>query len=82
MVDAARRNERCTVQAVMHGYWFVEFSGEIEIRRADTGLGLAVWFGCLTAGLDGTIVDFDADVLRLAPTNTPVMGISRESLSA
>jgi hypothetical protein len=74
MVDVVRRNERCRIHDVAGGYWFIEFSGEIEIVRAETGLGLAVWFGCLTAGLDGKIKEFDGRVLRLAPTNEPIMG--------
>jgi hypothetical protein len=32
-----------------------------------TKLSEAVWFGCLTAGLDGRIVHFDSDRIRLAP---------------
>ena len=36
-------------------------------RARETGLGEAVWFGCLTGGLDGATVSFDAEVIRLAP---------------
>ena len=41
--------------------------GRNRNRARETGLGEAVWFGCLTGGLDGTIVSFDAEVIRLAP---------------
>lgn len=70
---AARALERCRVHAPRAGYIYVEFDGEIEITREATGLGAAVWFGCLTGGLDGRIVRFDATRIRLAPTNEPVL---------
>ena len=47
----------------------------IEITRESTGLGEAVWFGCLTAGLDGKITSFTSQAIKLAPTNEPVLGV-------
>lgn len=73
MLEAARRSDRCTVHPVVGGYRLVEFHGEIEITREETGLGEAVWFGCLTGGLDGRIVSFTEESIRLAPTNEPVL---------
>ena len=73
LVDAAGALARCRVHRARAGYIFVEFDGEIEIARAATALGAAVWFGCLTGGLDGKIVRFDATHIRLAPTNQPVL---------
>ena len=73
VVEAARTLERCRVHTSRGGYRFVEFDGEIEISRAATGLTEAVWFGCLTGGLDGKIVRFDTKGIRLAPTNEPVI---------
>jgi hypothetical protein len=78
LVRAAEQHERCRVHPVVAGYRYVEFDGEIEIRRETTGLGEAVWFGCLTAGLDGKITSFTSDAIRLAPTNEPVLGIAAE----
>lgn len=75
VVAAAGALERCRVHDPRGGYIFVEFDGEIEIAREATGLGAAVWFGCLTGGLDGRIVRFDATRIRLAPTNEPVLPI-------
>ena len=71
IVRAVKTNERCRVHAPRRGYIYVEFDGAVEIERAATNLGEAVWFGCLTGGLDGKIVSFDADRIRLAPTNEP-----------
>ena len=73
LVAVAEASDRCRVHPPRAGYVHVEFDGEVEIRRAATGLGEAVWFGCLTGGLDGKITAFDAEALRLAPTNAPVL---------
>ena len=78
LVRAAEKHERCRVHPVIAGYRYVEFDGEIEIKRDATGLGEAVWFGCLTAGLDGKITSFTSDSIKLAPTNEPVLGVATE----
>lgn len=75
LVRAAEQHERCRVHPVIAGYCYIEFDGEIEIKRNMTGLGEAVWFGCLTAGLDGKITSFTSDAIKLAPTNEPVLGV-------
>ena len=71
VVRVAKGNDRCRVHPPRRGYIFVEFHGEIEFERAATNLGEAVWFGCLTGGLDGKINVFDSQRIRLAPTNEP-----------
>ena len=71
VVRVAKGNDRCRVHPSRRGYIFVEFDGEIEIERAATNLGEAVWFGCMTGGLDGKINAFDSQRIRLAPTNEP-----------
>jgi hypothetical protein len=73
MVSVARTMSRCRVHAARRGYIYVEFDGEVEIERAATKLSEAVWFGCMTGGLDGKIVSFDAERIRLAPTNEPAI---------
>ena len=69
---AAEMIADCIVHPAVGGYRYVQFSGAIEIRREDTGLGEAVWFGFLTGGLDGKIHTFSGDVIRLVETNEPV----------
>ncbi|HEV2571432.1 hypothetical protein [Methylocella sp. CPCC 101449] len=73
LVAAAGRAPNVTVHPVRGSYRFVEFDGALDIRRSDTGLNEAVWFGCLTAGLCGKIVRFDAEQLSLIATNEPVL---------
>lgn len=71
VVVAAANLTQCRVHAARAGYIFVEFDGLVEIMRSDTGLGEAVWFGCLNGGLEGRIVGFDAVSIKLAPANAP-----------
>ena len=72
LTHAATQAENCVVHPSVGGYRFVQFSGALSINRADTGLSEAVWFGCLTGGLDGKIDTFDKDVIRLMETNEPI----------
>ena len=44
-------------------YLAIEQEGTLRIRRADTGLIEAVWFGAATGGIRGTIRQFDDDEL-------------------
>lgn len=72
LTRAAEQNENCVVHPVVGGYRYIQFSGALDIRRSDTGLQEAVWFGCLTAGLDGKIASFTKDAIRLVETNEPI----------
>ena len=72
LTQAAERITDVVVHPALGGYRFVQFSGAIDIRRQDTGLNEAVWFGCLTGGLDGKIDRFDKDAIRLVETNEPI----------
>jgi hypothetical protein len=69
MIVAARAIPSCRVARVGGSYVQITFDDEMEIDRAATKLSEAVWFGCLTAGLDGRIVHFDSDRIRLAPAD-------------
>lgn len=75
LIDAATKSGRCTVHAKRGHYQFVEFDNEIEILRRDTRMNEAVWYGCLTGGLDGKITHFDGERLNLVATNEPVLGL-------
>jgi hypothetical protein len=75
LVDAAVKSGRCDVHPKRGHYKFVEFKNEIEILRCDTRMSEAVWYGCLTGGLDGKIMHFDSDRLKLAATNEPILGL-------
>jgi hypothetical protein len=49
----------------------ISTDGELEIRRADTRLPLALWFGIATGGLLGRIAQFDRELFRLLPDAAP-----------
>ncbi len=54
-----------------HGdYDVAEATGEIVLERRATGVGEAVWFGALTGGVNGTIVEFSEHTLRIAPATS------------
>ncbi len=48
-------------------YLIAEAHGEIALERSATGVGQAVWFGALTGGMSGTVLEFSAELLRVAP---------------
>jgi hypothetical protein len=75
LVDAAMKSGRCKLHPKRGHYRFVEFENEIEILRRDTRMSEAVWYGCLTGGLDGKITHFDSDRLKLVATNEPILGL-------
>jgi hypothetical protein len=75
LVDAATKSGNCKVHPKIGHYQFVEFDGEIEVLRSNTRMNEAVWFGCLTGGLDGKIAHFDGERLKLVSTNEPILGL-------
>jgi len=45
------------------GYATIEAPEKVVVERARSGLGDALWFGALTGGYEGRIVEFSADRL-------------------
>lgn len=76
LIDAAIKSRACKLHPKLGHYRFVEFDNEVEILRRDTRMNEAVWYGCLTGGLDGKIAHFDADRLKLVATNEPILGVA------
>jgi hypothetical protein len=48
-------------------YYVAESSRDIVLNRKAVGVGQAVWFGALTGGIAGRIVEFSEQTLHLAP---------------
>jgi hypothetical protein len=67
LLESARKNVKCHVHGRSGNYYYVEFEGPVEILRSSTGFGEAVWYGCLTGGLEGKVTRFDDTVLALSP---------------
>ena len=57
------------VRTIHHPQGWVEISssGALEFHRKTLGIPHAVWFGLPTGGLEGRIVQFDAELLRVEP---------------
>lgn len=66
LADSVRDREGVSVTDTGHGYTIIEAEGELEFHRKDTGFRPAVWYGAFTGGLDGHIVEFGRDVVRVA----------------
>lgn len=45
------------------GYAAIEAPESVVVERARSGLGDALWYGALTGGYEGRIVEFSADRL-------------------
>lgn len=72
LATAAVRTGKAREERQIGCYRYIAFDDRLEIERADTGLPEAVWYGCLTAGLDGKIARFDSARLTLVATNEPI----------
>jgi hypothetical protein len=66
IIEAAHALKNCKLQPARAGYVFVEFTGEVVIERQRACMSEAVWFGCMTGGLEGKIMSFDSEQIRLA----------------
>ncbi len=73
LAAAALRTGKAREEKKIGCYRFIAFEDRLDIERADTGLTEAVWYGCLTAGLDGKIARFDSLRLTLVATNEPIL---------
>jgi hypothetical protein len=66
-VDYAGTRAELTV-AAQGEYHKIHSGAEIAIARATTGLGQAVWFGALTGGFEGAIIEFSETWLIIGPS--------------
>jgi hypothetical protein len=60
LIAAASADHRVRRQ---RGYAMIESPETIVVERRKSGLGDAVWYGALTGGYEGRIVEFSADRL-------------------
>jgi hypothetical protein len=69
--EVARSQSRYRVTQAANHYWCLECDDEIVLSRRGLRLKPAVWFGVLTGGFDGEIVEFTRNVLRIAAQKQP-----------
>ena len=65
LVRVAREERGYAVSRLPGSYSRIENPAEIVFTRKELNFKPAVWYGCLTGGLRGKIVQFDRDILRI-----------------
>ncbi len=65
LVDGSKEPGRHRVTKLGNGYYRVEADEELIFHRKALGFKPAVWYGAVTGGLVGNIVQFDRDTLRI-----------------
>lgn len=66
LADSVRNCQGISVVDSGRGYTVIEAEGELEFHRKATGFKPAVWYGVFTGGVEGHIVEFGRDVVRVA----------------
>ena len=66
LVRVARERNGYTINRLPGGYFRIESPSEIVFTRKELSFKPAIWYGCLTGGLRGQIVQFDRDTLKIA----------------
>jgi hypothetical protein len=72
IVESARRMPECKISQSDKGYFKIVSPTEIILRRKEMKMKPAVWYGLFTGGLNGDIVEFGRDVVRMVGTNKPL----------
>lgn len=66
IVDYARTQQGMVVGEARKGYVTISSDTDLVFDRRGCGFKPALWYTCLSGGLDGTITTFDRDTLRIA----------------
>jgi hypothetical protein len=69
IVDSAKAQGHCTVTKSDIGYFRIESSSEIVLKRSEMKMKPAVWYGLFTGGMNGEIAEFGRDEVRVIGTN-------------
>jgi hypothetical protein len=67
IVEVARRTPAYRVTEAKRGYFTIESDGELQFSRKELDFRPAVWYGAFTGGIEGRIVEFGRDTVRIAP---------------
>ena len=65
LVRIARERNGYTIARLPIGYFRIESPAEIVFKRKELSFKPAIWYGCLTGGFRGRIVQFDRETLRI-----------------
>jgi hypothetical protein len=72
IVEAARAGGKCSISKSDKGYHRIESPDETVLNRRAMKMKPAVWYGLFTGGLNGEIVEFGRDEVRIIGTNRPL----------
>ncbi|MGE3744830.1 MAG: hypothetical protein AB7G25_03780 [Sphingomonadaceae bacterium] len=66
LVKCAREQEGVQVSHVHKGYFTISSDDDLVFNRRECGFKPALWYTCLSGGLDGVIAEYGRDTLRIA----------------
>jgi len=66
LVKCAREQEGVEVSNVHKGYFTISSDDDLVFNRRKCGFKPALWYTCLSGGLDGRIAEYGRDTLRIA----------------
>ena len=67
LVTSARAMSGVAVDGPVQGYMRITAPHALEFNRKSLGFKPAVWYGAMTGGMVGRIVEFGRDTLRIEP---------------
>jgi hypothetical protein len=65
LIELSKRNPNWRVSEAGLGYYRVDADGEMEFERRALGFKPAVWYGVFTGGIEGRIVEYGRDCVRI-----------------
>ncbi|WP_220475441.1 hypothetical protein [Sphingomonas cavernae] len=65
LADVSREDPKLSVSDVGFGYLRIDAEDEIVFERRKLGFKPAVWYSAFTGGIEGRIVEFGRDVVRI-----------------
>ncbi len=65
LIDASRDDQAIKVSPVRHGYVTLSSEQDLVFDRRRAGFKPAVWYSCCSGGVEGTIVEYGRDTLRI-----------------
>jgi hypothetical protein len=65
LIESVRNNPGCSIRSVGQSYLCIESDRPITFLRREAGVGVAVWYGAFTGGIQGRLVDFGRDEVTL-----------------
>lgn len=66
LVRCARNLKGVRVSSARQGYITIARDEELVFNRRECGFKPAIWYSCLSGGLDGRIVEFGRDTMRIS----------------